>query len=214
MIFLIKFESSKFKLEIHFMTKLDQAFNLFDEYNQQDPNKISKNGKEYASEVFYAQELHDWILKLDPKASEALLLASKCQHIGRWEIERKTYPEGRVGYLTWRSDLSKFHAEKAGEILKSVEYDEGIIERVKEIILKKKLRTDPEVQTMENALCLVFLEFQYDDLIEQLSEEKMINILRKTWAKMTEPGKEVALALKYSEKGASLLDQALNNQDA
>jgi hypothetical protein len=191
------------------MTKLEQAFKLFDAYNIQDPNKIFRDGEEYPSELFYALQLYNSIKRLERMPSEALLLASRCQHIGRWEMERKTYPEGRVGYLKWRSDLSKFHAKKAREILDSLHYDENITKKVTDIIVKKRLKTDPEVQTMENALCLVFLEFQYDDLIEKLSEEKMINILCKTWAKMSDPGKEIALSLKYSKKGALLLDKSL-----
>ena len=194
------------------MTKLEQAFRLFDAYNQQDPYKITWDGEEYPSEVFYASKLHDSIKTLDQSPSEALLLASRCQHIGRWEIERKTYPEGRVGYLKWRNDLSKFHAQKAREILESLDYTEDIIARVNDIVLKRQLKIDPEVQTMENALCLVFLEYQFDDLIEKLSEEKMINVIRKTWRKMSDPGKEIALSLKYSEKAALLLDKSLKEQ--
>ncbi len=193
------------------MTKLEQAFQYFDAYNMQDPNKIIWNDKEYPSELFYALKLYESVKKLEPKPSEALLLASRCQHIGRWEIERKSYPEGRIGYLKWRSDLSKFHAKETKEILESLNYDDNITNRVIDIILKKRLKTDPEVQTMENALCLVFLEFQYDDLIVKLSEEKMVNILHKTWAKMSDPGKEMALSLKYSEKGALLLDKTLKS---
>lgn len=194
------------------MTKLEQAFRRFDAYNQQDPYKIIWDGEEYPSEVFYALKLYDSIKRLEQMPSEALVLASRCQHIGRWEIERKTYPEGRVGYLKWRSDLSKFHAKKAKEILESLHYNEDIVNRVNDIVLKKRLKTDPEIQTMENALCLVFLEFQYDDLIEKLSEEKMINILHKTWAKMSDPGKQIALSLKYSKKGALLLDKSLKKK--
>ncbi|GAA3931438.1 DUF4202 family protein [Chitinophaga oryziterrae] len=183
------------------MTRMEQAFHLFDTYNQQDPSE--------PSEYFYAIKLYEWVKKLDPEANEPLLLASRCQHIGRWEISRKTYPEGRVGYLKWRSDLSKFHAQKATEILQSLGYDEDIIARVNEIILKKRLKTDTEVQTMEDALCLVFLEFQYDDLIKKQPAEKMIEILQKTWGKMSAKGREVALSLTYSDAGQQLLEKAL-----
>jgi hypothetical protein len=195
------------------MTKMEQAFHLFDAYNKQDISEIIWNGQHYPSEYFYAIQLYEWVKKLDPEANEPLLLASKCQHIGRWEISRKTYPEGRTGYLKWRSDLSKFHAQKATEILQSVEYDTNIIAHVNEIILKKKLKTDPDVQTMENALCLVFLEFHYDDLIKKHPAEKIIDILQKTWGKMSATGRQVALSLTYSEKGHMLLEKALNSAD-
>ncbi|SFD99537.1 protein of unknown function [Chitinophaga sp. CF118] len=191
------------------MANLEQAFNLFDEYNQRDPVKVTWNGQEYPSEYFYALKLYEWIKKLNPEASEPLLLASRCQHIGRWEIARNTYPDGRVGYLKWRSDLSKFHAQKATEILQSLGYEADIINQVNIIVLKKTLKTNSEVQTMENALCLVFLEFQYDELAEKHSEEKMIGILQKTWAKMSSQGREAALLLNYSDKGSKLLNKAL-----
>lgn len=193
------------------MTKMEQAFNLFDAYNKQDPSGVIWNGQHYPTEYFYAIKLYERVKDLDPAASEPLLLASRCQHIGRWEIARKAYPEGRVGYLKWRSELSKFHAHKATEILQLLGYEMDIIARVNEIVLKKKLKTDTEVQTMENALCLVFLEFQYDDLIQKQSEEKMISILQKTWAKMSTAGREVAFSLTYSEAGKILLNKALES---
>ncbi|MBE9463139.1 DUF4202 domain-containing protein [Dyadobacter subterraneus] len=192
------------------MNKLEQAFLLFDDYNKQSPEHVIWKGEEFPSEYFYALKLYDWINKLEPDAPEALLLASRSQHIGRWEIARKSYPEGRMGYLKWRSDLGKFHAQKSAELLSEAGYDEETISRVKQIILKQRIKADKDVQTIENALCLVFLEFQFDDLIQKLSEEKMIDILQKTWAKMSAPGQEAALSMHYSEEGTALLKKALN----
>ncbi len=191
------------------MTKLEQAFEKFDEYNKQAPEIVTWEGVIYPSEYFYAIKLHEWVKKLAPNASEALLLASRCQHIGRWEIARNQYPEGRVGYLTWRSDLSRFHAEKAASLLGGVGYDQSTIDRVKEIVRKQKLKSDEEVQTIENALCLVFLQYQFDELIAKLSSEKMISILRKTWGKMSEPGQVAAQTLSYSVEAQALLSEAL-----
>lgn len=191
------------------MAKLDEAFEKFDTYNKQAPEKVTWAGQEFPSEYFYALRLHEWVTRLNPEASEPLLLASRSQHIGRWEIARNTYPEGRVGYLKWRSDLSKFHAEKAAEILEGIGYEEATITRVTEIIRKQKLKTDPDVQTIEDALCIVFLIYQFDDLILKLSEEKMIDILQKTWRKMSEAGQSAALQLTYSDSAASLLKTAL-----
>jgi hypothetical protein len=192
------------------MAKLEEAFERFDEYNKNAPDIVTWEGVIYPSEYFYALKLHEWVQKLSPEASEELLLASRSQHIGRWEIARNTYPEGRVGYLKWRNDLSRFHATKASEILQSVGYSEQTIERVTEIIRKQRLKTDADVQTIENALCIVFLNYQFDDLIAKLSEEKMIDILRKTWGKMSEPGQQAALGLTYSEQGKALISKALS----
>lgn len=191
------------------MAKLDEAFEKFDEYNKNAPDIVSWEGVIYPSEYFYALKLYEWVKKLDPGASEVLLLASRSQHIGRWEIARNSYPEGRVGYLKWRSDLSRFHADKSSEILRSVNYDEQTILRVSEIIRKQKLKNDPEVQTIENALCIVFLKYQFDDLIAKLSTDKMVDILRKTWGKMSEPGQQAALTLEFSEQGKALIAEAL-----
>lgn len=192
------------------MKNLERAFALFDAYNRNSPEHLVHEGTDYPAEYFYAIKLHEWVTKLAPEASKSLLLASRAQHIGRWEIARNTYEEGRVGYLKWRTDLSKFHASKAAEIMESVGYDAETIERVQQIIRKQKIKADDEVQTMENALCLVFLEYQYDDLIAKTSEEKMITILQKTWAKMSEPGRNQALSLHYSDEGKRLINMALS----
>jgi len=194
-------------------TKLTQAYALFDQYNRQSPEQIRVGDQDYPAAYYYALALHNWILKLSPEASEALLLASRCQHIGRWEIARNSYPEGRVGYLKWRSDLGKYHAQKAAEILRSIAYDDASIQRVKDIVQKKRLKTDPEVQVMEDALCLVFLENQFLALIEKHPEEKIIDIVRKTWAKMSEKGQDFALTISYSTQEADMLKKALLEEE-
>jgi hypothetical protein len=191
------------------MTKLATAFQYFDAYNQNDPNIFHWESKDYPQEYFFAIELYEWVLKLEPTASEALLLASRSQHIGRWEIARETYPDGRVGYLTWRKDLSLFHAKKASEILNEVGYNNEEIVKVERIILKQKIKVDPEVQTMENALCLVFLQFQYEAFHTKHSPEKVINILKKSLLKMDAHGHQFALTLKYSPEGLAYIQEAL-----
>ena len=192
------------------MEKLTRAFELFDSYNRQDPHKILWDGNEYPSEYFYALQLHNWVEKLTPNASEALLLASRCQHIGRWKIPREQYPEGKAGYLRWRSDLAKFHASEAETMLKEVGYYESEIREVQHILLKQNLKTDNDVQAMENALCLVFLEFQFEDFMQKHHDEKLVRILQKTWKKMSTPGREAALSLQLSQKAKALLNRALS----
>ena len=186
------------------------AFDKFDAYNQKDPHSIVWEGETYPREYFLALKLHEWVLKIKPDASEALLLASRCQHIGRWEIPRESYAPGREPYLKWRRDLAHYHAQIAGEILKDAGYDDPAISRVQEILLKKKIKVDSEVQTMENALCLVFLAFQYEDFHQQHEPEKVVNILRKSLLKMDETGHQYALTLAYSPQGLSYIKEALN----
>jgi hypothetical protein len=191
------------------MSKMEKALALFDAFNQQDPHTITWNGTTYPAEYFYALQLHNWVKKLQPDATEALLLASRSQHIGRWLTPREQYPAGKPGYYKWRTDLAKFHADKAGELMLEAGYNEEEVKEVQHIILKQGLRSDAEVQVMENALCLVFLQFQYEDFLEKHDENMMTRILRKTWNKMTQPGRDAALTLSFSEKGKELIDKAL-----
>lgn len=193
------------------MDKLATAFQLFDDYNKQDPRTFEWQGENYPQEYFFAIKLYDWVLKLEPVASEELLLASRSQHIGRWEMPRETYPDGREAYLKWRKDLAQHHANIAGKLMQQAGYGTELIDRVNLILLKKRIKVDPEVQTMENALCLVFLEFQYEDFRKKYEDdvEKMINILYKSLLKMDGKGHAFALQLHYSEGGSAIIEQAV-----
>lgn len=190
--------------------RLTRAFALFDEANAADPNKITISSEEHPKELVFAERLTDVVKELNPEASEALLLASRCQHIRRWEVPRSTQPMGRAGYLKWRTGLKKFHAEVSGEILKEVGYSEDIIESVQGLNQKKNLKNDPDCQTLEDALCIVFLQHQFDDLIEDTENEKMISIVRKTWAKMSPKGHAKALTINFSQAGKAVIDEALS----
>ena len=191
------------------MDKLHIAFEAFNNYNKQDPFVFTWEGVSYPQEYFLALKLHEWVLKLDPNASEELLLASRSQHIGRWESPRETYPMDREGYLKWRRDLAHFHADKATGIMQRAGYNEDVIDRTRQIILKQKIKVDNEVQTMENALCLVFLQFQYEDFLHKHSAEKVVNILRKSLLKMDAHGHQFALGLKFSDLGLQYVNEAL-----
>jgi hypothetical protein len=186
--------------------QFEAAIRRFDAENSRDPNV--ENGR--PSELLYAQRLTGWVLRLCTGASEELRLAARCQHICRWEIPRNSYPLTRAGYLKWRADLKKFHAQKAGEILQECGYDETVIRRVQELNLKKNFPDDPETRVLEDALCLVFLQFQLAGLAAKTDEDKTINALRKSWAKMSEAGRAEALKLDFGPREKSLLQRALN----
>lgn len=174
--------------------RFQDAIARFDAANAADPRGI---------ELPYAQRLSAWVERLAPEASESLRLAARCQHLRRWEIPRESYPAGRVGYLKWREALKHFHAEEAGKILRAVGYDNEMIERVQKLNLKKK---DPETNVLEDALCLLFLETQFDETLGKTGDEKMIGILQKTWRKMTPAAREIALTMKLPP----LVARALN----
>jgi hypothetical protein len=181
------------------------AIRRFDEENGRDPHQ--ENGR--PRELLYAERLTGWVLKLRPDAGEALRLAARCQHICRWQSPRENYPMTRAGYLKWRADLKKFHAEKSGAILREMGYDEATITRVQELNLKQNFPADPECRVLEDALCLVFLEFQFAALAAKSEDEKMINAVRKSWDKMTEAARAAALKLEYGDREKKLIERAL-----
>lgn len=185
--------------------KFEAAIRRFDEENGRDPNQ--ENGQ--PRELLYAERLTNWVLRLSPNASEALRLAARCQHLCRWRIPRSDYPMTRPGYLKWRTDLKKFHAQHSGEILRKVGYDEDTIRRVQDLNLKKNFPADAECRVLEDALCLVFLEFQLSDLAAKTDDDKMVNALKKSWEKMTEAARAEALKLKYGEREMGLIQKAL-----
>jgi hypothetical protein len=187
-------------------TKFEAALRRFDEENSRDPNREDGQPRE----LLYAQRLNDWVLRLCPEASEELRLAARCQHICRWEIPRDSYPMTRAGYLKWRADLKKFHARKAGDILKEAGYEDEIIRRVQDLNLKKNFPADAESRVLEDALCLVFLQFQFAGLAAKTAEDKTINALQKSWQKMTDAARAESLKLEFGPRENSLLQRALN----
>jgi len=190
--------------------KLLKAFREFDAANAKDPNTESFGGKTYPKELLYSMRMTEKLNEFEPHASEALQLTARCQHIRRWEIPREDYPMDRVGYLRWRQDLKKFHAEIAAEILEKVGYPEETTARVAFLLQKKKLKRDPETQTLEDVICLVFLQYYLEDFAQKHPEDKLVDILRKTWNKMSASGRDAAHKLPLSEKMFLLLDKALN----
>jgi uncharacterized protein DUF4202 len=189
-----------------------EACRRFDQENGKDPNLVVVDEVAHPQELLYAERLTEWVLRLNPEASEQLLLAARCQHICRWTLPRHTYEMNRVGYLRWRSDLKQFHAAKSAEILGEVGYDPETIARVRELNLKKNLGRDPDCQFLEDALCLVTLQHQLADLVAKTERSKMIGILRKTWKKMSPLGHEHALTLSFSEEEKELIQEAIRTE--
>lgn len=186
-----------------------EAIRRIDEANARDPNVELVDGAAHPRELVYARWLTEWVLKLCPAASEALRLAARCQHLRRWEIPRVSYPMDRAGYLRWRAELKRFHAEKSGEILRAAGYEAATIQRVQELNLKQNFPADPECRVLEDALCLVFLERQFTALAAKSDDEKMINALRKAWQKMTPAAHAEALKLKFGPREQTLIQRAL-----
>ncbi len=195
------------------MSRLDEALRRFDEANAQDPNSEMVNGRPWPKELVYGQRMSARLAVLDPDAPETVKLAARAQHIRRWEVPRDSYPEGRAGYLKWRTDLYKRHGDIAGAILKDVGYDDTTIDRVKTLLRKRGLKTDPDVQLMEDVICLVFLKHYFHDFAKQHAQEKLVPIIQKTWKKMTDKGHGAALKLDYAPQDLALIQKALSECD-
>jgi hypothetical protein len=181
----------------------------FDALNAQDTNTIELEGQLIPKELHDAQAMTRWIDCIYPDASETVHLAARCQHLCRWEVPRQSYPAGKVGYHQWRTYLKQFHADKSAEVLAAKGYEPEQIDAVRQINLKLGLKANPQVQQIEDALCLVFLERQFEGYLDQWDEGKVIRILQKTWAKMSETGHAAALQLPYSERALALVQKAL-----
>jgi hypothetical protein len=192
-------------------TRFDAALRAFDAANAEDPNTESVNGVAQPRELVDARRLSEWVLRLQPNASEALQLAARCQHIRRWKIARSEFPEGRVGYLQWRTRLGRYHADEAASILRDLGYSDELIEQVRRINVKQGLHSNPDTRVMEDALCLSFIEHELEAFSHKHSEEKLVSIIRKTWHKMSPHGREVALSLNLPARVATLIQRALSD---
>lgn len=193
--------------------RLQAAFARFDAANAEDPRRIVLEGKESPFELVYAQRMTHWLEQLAPDASETLRLAARSQHLCRWQIPRSDFPMDRTGYHRWRTRLYGFHAEKAGAILRELGFDEAVVSRIQQLLQKKDLKTDPEMQLLEDVACLVFLEHYFADFSKEHEPEKVVNILRRTWAKMSPNGQAAALKLYMPAEARQLLDRALGGQE-
>jgi len=189
--------------------KFPAAIAAFDAANAQDPNQIDGQ----PAELLYARRMTDCLNRLYPDADEILHLAARAQHIRRWTIPRSSYPMTRAGYHQWRTALYTFHADTAAEILRSVGYNEPTIARVRSLLKKEKLKTDPQTQMLEDIACLVFLENYFTDFAPKHDEEKLITILRRTWKKMSPHAQQTALKLPLPPGAKRLVERALAPDD-
>ena len=184
------------------------AIARFDAANAGDPNRDLVDGIEQPRELVYARRMTETLERFAPDAPDVVRLAVRCQHIRRWTISRADYPDGRDGYRGWRNDLARFHAETAGGILRGVGYGDALVARVQALLRKERLKTDPDVQLLEDVACLVFLQHYLPAFAPRHDEDKVVNILRKTWRKMSARGQAAALRLDLDPGLRQLLARA------
>jgi hypothetical protein len=192
--------------------RLPRALAAIDAANAGDPNSVDVRGAKRPKELAHAELVSEWVERLAPEAGEALRLAARAHHVRRWEIPRADFPPGRVGYHRWRSALHDHHARIAGEILARVGYDGATIHRVQDLVRKRGLGRDPEVQALEDALCLVFLETQLGGFSLRTEEAKLVGVLRKTLRKMSPAARAHALLLSLGSRERALLSRAAQEE--
>ena len=184
---------------------LARSLDRIDRYNDGDPNRVDDT----PLARLQGERAHHWVLRLDPDASGALQLAARAHHIGRWELARSEFDEGRNGYLRWRREQKTRHAELLGRVLLAEDVPPKILDRAREIVQKQGLGTDPEVQTFEDAVCLTFIETQFVSTADKLADDdKMVEVVAKTLRKMSRPGIEAAASIALDPRSTGIVRRA------
>ncbi len=178
---------------------------LMDAANRQDPNIETAEGKDWPKELLYSHRMAEMLERYRPDADDVMKLAIRAQHIERWKSPRSNYPMDRTGYLKWRSDLYKFHAAAAVRLMAEAGYDEASMERVNKAVSKRGRKINADSQLLEDVAALVFIEYYMQAFVDKhpdYSEEKWIDIILKTWKKMSDQGQAFALSGKVALPGA------------
>jgi hypothetical protein len=191
------------------MSRLESAYARIDAANAEDPTQIEVDGRMRPAELAYGERMTSALGRLYPDASEALQLAVRAQHIRRWTVPRASYPMDRPGYLRWRNDLKRKHAEWASAILADCDYAADEIARVASLIRKENLKRNAEAQALEDVASIVFLEHYAADFAPKHDPEKVISILAKTLNKMSAHGRSAAMELPMPPALRDLIAKAL-----
>jgi Domain of unknown function (DUF4202) len=189
--------------------RFEAVITAIDAANARDPNHVEIDGRREPAELVYGRRMSTTLARMAPAASEHLRLAARGQHIERWTCPRKSYPEGRAGYLSWRNHLKDFHARRVGEIMSANGYQSEDVERVGSLIRKERMKSDPDAQLLEDVVCIVFLEHYLGDFSAKTDDEKLAGILAKTWRKMSPLGQAHARKLCLPPVIAALLKEQL-----
>ena len=175
----------------------DKVVSLMDAANSEDPNIETADNKEWPKELLYSHRMSDMLERFKPATDDVMKLAIRGQHVQRWKSPRDDYPMDRKGYLQWRADLYKFHGDIVAELMAEAGYDDESLGRVKVAIGKRQLKLNNDTKLLEDIAGLVFIEhymLAFAEKHPEYSEEKWIDIIQKTWKKMTAEAHEFALS--------------------
>jgi len=175
--------------------RLAAAFARIDAANADDPATITRDGVTLPYGVHYGERMSAWLQRLTPEPSEPLAIAVRAQHVRRFDIARAAYPMDKPGYFAWRNALKDHHAAIAGGIMADLGYDEADIARMRSIIRKERLKRDAEAQALEDCACLTFLENEFVAFADKHDDDKIVDIVAKTWVKMSDAGHALAVEM-------------------
>jgi len=187
------------------MSRLENVLGAIDAANSGDPT-IEDGGP---AALLYGRRMSDRLAVFAPEADEMLQIAVRGQHIERWAIPRAEYPMDKPGYFRWRNALKARHAQRLAEIMGEAGYAAENAERVGQIVRKERIKADPDAQALEDVACLVFLEFYAAPFMAKHDEDKCVDIVRKTWAKMSDAGHAAALRLTLAPRVGEIVGKAL-----
>jgi hypothetical protein len=191
------------------MDPFARARELIDAAHSADPTKAA-DGR--PAELVYADNMENWVSRLAPEASPILRLAARCQHLERWSVPRKSFPDGKAGYLSWRRSLYVKQADRARQLLGLAGVSDRDAADAATWVSKANLKTNPGTQALEDAAVLVFLESEIEAFAAQHAEyprDKFVDILKKTWKKMSPRAQELARGLDLPEAISGLVREAL-----
>ena len=192
-------------------TPFQRAMDELDALHAADPRRVEHEGVSLAHELWHAGRMSAWLEHVVEEPSELMQLAVRSQHLQRWELPRSEYPEGRVGYLTWRRDQGKRAGETTARVMQAAGYSASDAAAVASMIRKQGLDRDPGAQAVEDCACLVFLESYFADFSKQVEHDHLIRIVQKTWGKMSPRARELALELSMSEEARAVVEEALSS---
>ena len=176
-------------------SRLEQTYALIDAANAEDPTKVTVDGVERPYARVYGERMTARLAKLVPDASDVLKAAVRAQHIRRFDVPRSSYPMDKPGYFAWRNALKVRHGELLAGIMREAGWSEADVERAGQLVRKERIKRDPEAQAVEDCASLVFLEFEYAEFGAKHADDKVVDIVAKTWVKMSESGHAQALEL-------------------
>ena len=190
-------------------SSLQRALELIDAANAEDPRRELVDGVTEPAELRYSRRMSAVLAELYPRAGEELEIAVRAQHLCRWRIPRDRFPQDRTGYRRWRRELGQLHARLAQGLCLEAGYEQQFASRVGQLIRKEHLSQDPEAQALEDVACVVFLRYAFEEFAAKHDEQKLREILRKTWAKMSPVGQSAAAGVPLPDRLAQLVQDAV-----